>query len=101
MDGHAEPVFLQICLIDEENNTVARADMGIGGKERKKYTVELIPSRTVDRGSPRMLLNSKESVDLDHVSLFPNDTRKGRGNGLRDELVNVLKDLNPGVFRFP
>ena len=35
---------------------------------------------------------------MDHLSLFPNDAWKGL---LRADLVKDLKDLKPGVFRFP
>ena len=38
---------------------------------------------------------------MDHVSLFPVDTWKGRENGLRKDLAQALYDLHPGVFRFP
>ena len=45
----------------------------------------------------RVYLESGESVDLDHISLFPQDN----WNGLRADLVQDLSDLHPGVFRFP
>ena len=35
------------------------------------------------------------------VSLFPEDTWKHRPNGLRDDLVQLLKDMKPGFLRFP
>ena len=54
-------------------------------------------NRTDAKGFMRIYLESKESVDLDHVSLFPADN----WNGLRADLVKDLKDLHPGVFRFP
>ena len=41
------------------------------------------------------------TLDLEHISLFPVDTWKGREGGLRKDLAQKLHDLNPGVFRFP
>ena len=38
---------------------------------------------------------------LDMVSLFPNDTYKGRENGLRTDLVDMVDGLKPSFFRFP
>ena len=38
---------------------------------------------------------------MEHVSIFPSDTWKGRENGLRKDLAQALYDLKPGVFRFP
>ncbi len=35
------------------------------------------------------------------VSLFPVDTWKGRPNGLRKDLVQLLYDMHPGFLRFP
>lgn len=49
----------------------------------------------------RIVLETKGTVDMDHVSLFPVKTWKGRENGLRADLAQALYDLNPGVLRFP
>ncbi|MGK4566837.1 hypothetical protein [Flavobacterium sp. 3HN19-14] len=35
------------------------------------------------------------------ISIFPQDTWKNRPNGLREDLVQLLSDLNPGFLRFP
>jgi alpha-L-arabinofuranosidase len=40
-------------------------------------------------------------VDLDMVSLFPENTWKHRRNGLRADLVKMLADLHPAFMRFP
>ena len=40
-------------------------------------------------------------MDLDMISLFPNDTWKGRQNGLRRDIVQMIADLKPGFVRFP
>ena len=49
----------------------------------------------------RIVLETQGTVDMDHISLFPVNTWKGRENGLRADLAQALYDLNPGVFRFP
>ncbi|MCR5780301.1 MAG: alpha-L-arabinofuranosidase [Bacteroidaceae bacterium] len=38
---------------------------------------------------------------LDFVSLFPQKTFKGRKNGMRPDLAQVLADLHPRFMRFP
>ena len=38
---------------------------------------------------------------LDMVSLFPQNTFKGRKNGLRADLAQTLADLHPRFVRFP
>lgn len=40
-------------------------------------------------------------ADLDMVSLFPEKTFRGRENGLRADLAQVLADLKPRFVRFP
>ena len=40
-------------------------------------------------------------LDIDMISLFPQDTWKGRKGGLRKDLVQLLADLKPGFVRFP
>jgi alpha-N-arabinofuranosidase len=41
------------------------------------------------------------TVDVDQVSLFPKATWKGRKNGLRADLVRLLREMKPGFMRFP
>lgn len=40
-------------------------------------------------------------VYLDFVSLFPQDTYKGRENGLRGDIAKLLEELKPRFVRFP
>ena len=49
----------------------------------------------------RVLADGPGTVDLDMVSVFPEDTWQGRENGLRKDLVQLLKDMKPGFLRFP
>ena len=49
----------------------------------------------------RVLLDGPGTVDIDMVSVFPEDTWQGRENGLRTDLVQLLKDMKPGFLRFP
>ena len=49
----------------------------------------------------RVLVDGPGTVDIDMVSVFPEDTWQGRENGLRKDLVQLLKDMKPGFVRFP
>ena len=88
---------IRVELVDADNNPIAKQSIDISGGEWKKYTATLRSPKTDAKGFLRIFLESPASVDLDHVSLFPADN----WNGLRRDLVNDLKDLHPGVFRFP
>lgn len=49
----------------------------------------------------RVLADGPGTVDVDMVSVFPADTWQGRENGLRKDLVQLLKAMKPGFLRFP
>jgi alpha-N-arabinofuranosidase len=53
------------------------------------------------RSSLRIWFEGTGTIDFDMVSLFPGDTWKGRPNGLRADLVQLLADMKPGFIRFP
>lgn len=88
-------------LIDEQNDVVDKKVVVINGGAWKKYQVVLTSNKEVLKGRLRIFFESGEQVDLEHISLFPTDTWKGRENGLRKDLAQTLADLHPGVFRFP
>lgn len=92
---------IKLELVSSQNDPVGTARLKISGSEWKKYTTVLKSQVTDAKGRLRLTLQGKGSVDMDHVSLFPADTWKGRENGLRKDLVQALYELHPGVFRFP
>lgn len=92
---------IRIELIDSRNNPFEHKEIEIDSREWKKYEVILTPRRTEIHASLRVFLASEGPVDLEHVSLFPTDTWKGRENGLRKDLVEALAELKPMIFRFP
>lgn len=66
-----------------------------------RYTGTLEAAADDIRSHLRLLLPAAGSIDVDMVSLFPEDTWKGRENGLRRDLTQLLSDLKPGFIRFP
>ena len=65
----------------------------------KKYEAELTPSSDCANAALYVLMLTKGNMDMDMVSLVPQDTYKG--HGLRKDLVQVLADLKPKFMRFP
>lgn len=86
-----------------ESQIMASAVIDVDSPEWRKYTAELRPAESVDKGVLRVTLAHPDlnAVDIEHVSLFPAATWKGREGGLRADLAQALADLRPGVFRFP
>ena len=66
-----------------------------------KYEATLTPSETLTNAQLVVLLDSVGTVDLDLVSLFPKDTYKSRKNGMRADLMQLLKEMKPATLRFP
>ena len=89
---------IRVELVGNDNEVMAKKSVEIAGKDWKKYTAEITSPCTDAKGFMRIYLESRDAVDLDHVSLFPADAWQGC---LRADLVQDLKDLHPGVFRFP
>jgi alpha-L-arabinofuranosidase len=97
---------LEVSFVDNdtmgEDQRFATAKVEVSGKEWKKYTAELKSPRTEPKGALRIFLaGRKATTDVEHISLFPTDTWKGRENGMRRDLAQALADMHPGVFRFP
>lgn len=84
-----------------ERHAFAMQEITIDSKEWHKYQVTLKAGKTEAKAILRIFLASQATVDLEHVSLFPADTWKGRENGFRKDLAQALADIHPGVFRFP
>ncbi len=89
---------IRVELVGSDDEVMTKQQIAIAGNNWKKYTVTLKSPKTDAKGFMRIYLEGKDAVDLDHVSLFPADAWKGL---LRADLVQDLKDLHPGVFRFP
>lgn len=92
---------IRVELINSKNNAITSQEFVINSPEWKQYEIVLQSKETEAKGRLRIFLTSKGSIALEHISLFPVDTYKGRKNGLRKDLAQALQDLNPGVFRFP
>ena len=96
---------IRVQLINEnamtEHQEFVQEKLDVSGSEWKQYEIVLKASRTEPKAQLRIFLSSPNPVALEHISLFPVDTYKGRKNGLRRDLAQALEDMHPGVFRFP
>ena len=102
-DGGASRIKVQ--LIDEstmeERQDFVTATLNIDSRDWKRYEVVLKSPKTDNKARLRIFLDSKNSVCLEHISLFPVNTFKNRPNGMRRDLAQALADIHPGVLRFP
>lgn len=55
----------------------------------------------VNNARLQVIPSTSGKVALDMISLFPQKTFKGRKNGLRADLAQILADMKPSFVRFP
>ncbi len=92
---------IRVELVDHEGAVIATGKVADITGEWKKLTCELTPSKTDAKATLNIWFEGEGAIDIDMVSLFPGDTWKGRDNGLRADLVQLLADMKPGFLRFP
>ncbi|WP_294317695.1 alpha-L-arabinofuranosidase C-terminal domain-containing protein [uncultured Chryseobacterium sp.] len=90
-----------ISLVDENGTVVSSVSNIIKGSGWQKYNAVFTPSKTIEKAKLQITFTGNGVVNMDMISLFPQDTWKGRKGGLRKDLVQKLYDLQPGFLRFP
>ena len=98
LDGYTGSINVNIM---DGNKSVADGMVNAVTGEWQKYSLVLKSSVTKYTDISLQLTIPKGRVALDMVSLFPEDTFKGRENGLRKDLAEKLEALNPSFLRFP
>ena len=92
---------LTIRLVDGNNNICASSSINASSAKWKKQEIVLVSKATVADAKLEIIPEFTGTVALDMISLFPQKTFKGRRNGLRPDLAQVLADMNPRFVRFP
>ena len=78
---------------------LADATIDVNSKEWKEYKLVLTPDSCSQKAALQILSLTTGALDIDMVSLMPQDTYKG--HGLRKDLAQALADLHPKFMRFP
>ena len=89
-------------LIDSNGGILATATIKTKSNDWCRYECVLYVSRS-EKNARLLLLPKADGKDaaIDMVSLFPQDTFKGRKNGLRKDLAELIDALHPKFVRFP
>ena len=96
---------LRIALVEpphgwgQEPKLLAEATIDATGNDWKKYEAVLTPAEDCRNAVLQVFSLNVGVVDVDQVSLMPEDTYKG--HGLRKDLAQALADLHPKFMRFP
>jgi alpha-L-arabinofuranosidase len=97
--GDIKKIIFQLVTADKK--VLAEIAIIPQGTDWNTYSGALIAADTEAKAHLKISFQGTGSIDLDMISLFPEDTWKGRKNGLRRDIVQLLYDLQPGFLRFP
>jgi len=92
---------LRVQLYGEDGTLLDSVDLTNFVGDWQKITATLHPKDTDAKARLAVLLASQGTLDVDFISLFPENTWKHRPGGLRADMVQALADLHPGFMRFP
>ncbi|MBQ8763883.1 MAG: carbohydrate binding domain-containing protein [Clostridia bacterium] len=98
LDGYDGGITVRLC---SGGAAVAEGRIDAVTSEWQKYELSLVSSRTDFENTTLQVLIDNGSVALDMISLFPDETFKGRENGMRKDLGEMLEELQPKFLRFP
>lgn len=96
-----QAVPLKVILQNEIGNALGECVVEGLSPEWQRFECTIPATAGALRGRLTLLAIRAGTVDLDMVSLFPEETWKGRTNGLRADLVQLLAEMRPGFLRFP
>lgn len=91
---------LQIRLVATDGTVQGETTVTVSSRTWKTYKAVLTAKASTDTHL-EILPQSAGEVNLDMISLFPQNTFKGRKNGLRADLAQTLADMHPRFVRFP
>ncbi|HEY3372258.1 MAG TPA: alpha-L-arabinofuranosidase C-terminal domain-containing protein [Prolixibacteraceae bacterium] len=92
---------MRVELVSSTGKVMGTTFLAPDAKTWKKYTVSFTSTATDPKAKLSIWFEGKGVLDLDMISLFPDDTWKNRPGGMRADLVQLLADLRPGFLRFP
>ena len=88
-------------LETKDRAVLGAATLELSGRDWQRIVASITATNTDSAARLVVLSLTKGGVALDEISLFPRKTFKGRANGLRADLAQVIADLKPKFMRFP
>ncbi|WP_026714527.1 alpha-L-arabinofuranosidase C-terminal domain-containing protein [Flavobacterium daejeonense] len=98
-DNAIKKIIIQ--FIDANKNVLGETTIVPSSSNWKDYSAQIIATGTEAKAQLKISFEGTGTIDLDMVSLFPEETWNNRKNGLRKDIVQLLYDLKPGFIRFP
>lgn len=99
----APGIIIHVELINAKNEIIGSTVVkpAESGDTWKKAAASFISTATEEKAQCRLWFEGTGTIDMDMVSLFPEDTWKKRPGGMRADMIQLLADTRPGFIRFP
>jgi alpha-L-arabinofuranosidase len=94
-------IGLLVEIINSKNQVIGSTNISLLGSNWQKVEGVITATETDHKCKLNVHFKGAGQLDIDMISLFPQDTWKGRKGGLRKDLVQLLADMKPGFVRFP
>ncbi|MGN0521014.1 MAG: alpha-L-arabinofuranosidase C-terminal domain-containing protein [Eubacterium sp.] len=102
LEGYTSSVTVQIVVKTEKEEVIAaQAQIDSITDKWEKYSLSFTSEIDASEGVTLQVLIDNGLAAFDMISLFPEDTYKGRENGLRNDLATMLEQMQPKFLRFP
>lgn len=89
-------------ILTAQNEVIASKRFTLKGDGEWKYFEAVMkPSQTMNDGRFALRFDSEGALEIDYVSLFPQETFHNRPNGLRKDVAQFVADLKPAFMRWP
>ncbi|MDI5897900.1 alpha-L-arabinofuranosidase C-terminal domain-containing protein [Flavobacterium yafengii] len=98
-NGAIKKIIIQ--FIDKNKKVLGETTIVPTSNEWKGYTAQFTATQTEAKAQLKITFEGNGTIDLDMISLFPEDTWRNRKNGMRKDIVQLLYDMKPGFLRFP
>jgi alpha-L-arabinofuranosidase len=99
--GDGDNLTLHVALVGPAGETLAAVEIKGISENWSEHAAALIPAATSPKAQLVLTLARPGAIDVELVSLCPENTWKGRPHGLRADLVELLAELKPAFLRFP
>lgn len=102
VEGNAKEVRVALVVPQgwgKDPKLVGEAKLNTSSANWTKHEAQITASEDADKAILQILVLGTGVVDVDMVSLMPEDTYKG--HGMRKDLAQALADLHPKFMRFP
>lgn len=92
---------VKVAVLNKDGKEIGQTKVRVSSADWKKQKAVLTVTEDASDAVLALVPQTAGKYALDMVSLFPQNTFKGRKNGLRPDLAQTLADIKPRFVRFP